>query len=299
MRKSMLPFLLATLLAPAAKGEVPLVGDAASGESLFRMECAACHGPNGAGAETFRKAAPGGHLPNLSDSAFLATRSDDELHATMTTGQGKERWIPGHSFANLTPLQRWDIVQWLRDASLPVEAFFPEVVKFTAKDFLIDEHGAKRLQGLNLPAGEADRSVVVLTAYRGSRKANESIRLIPWNPVELDLLKADERLGFLTFTDLEVPKTGEKVHVGLAFDASGRLQKVRVRHPDPAKRTEIEKVLATFVGQGARTATELKAPKTLRDGDAWAKAMTRATSLSVEAILMFDKAEKARTAFDR
>lgn len=296
MRNALPIFVLALSLGSAALAQTPLRGDAEAGRSLFRMECAACHASDAKGSAAWRGAHPEKPLPDLVDTAFLVTRSDEALHAAIATGHVEDRWIRGHAFPNLSALDRWNIVQWLRDQSLAVEDFFPRAAKFTAKAFEIDALGAARLKPFGV--GPEDLRVVVLTAYEGERKRNEALRLIPWTPVELDLLNADDRLGHLTFLDVEVPRSGEILHVGFAFDLEGKITAIRARHADPQKRAAYEKALRAFVGQGLKVATELSAPRGVPNGAAWAKALSRAASLSAEAILMYEKGERARTAFD-
>lgn len=293
MRRVLPVFVLALSLGSAARAQTPLRGDAEAGRSLFRLECGACHGSDAKGNPAWKAAHRDKPLPDLADTAFLVTRSDEEFHTVMATGHAQGRWIHGHAFPNLSALDRWNIIQWLRDQSLSVEDFFPRAAKFTAKEFEIDEHGAKRLE----PFGVNDFRVVVLTAYKGERKRNEAVRLVPWTPVELDLLKADDRLGHLTFLDLKAP-TGETVHVGFAFDMDGKITAIRARHEDPQKRAAFEKALGAFVGQSLKVATNLPAPRGLANGAAWAKEVSRAASLSAEAIIMYEKNERARTAFD-
>lgn len=296
MRRVLPVFVLALSLGSAARAQTPLRGDAEAGRSLFRLECGACHGSDAKGNPAWKAAHRDKPLPDLADTAFLVTRSDEEFHTVMATGHAQGRWIHGHAFPNLSALDRWNIIQWLRDQSLSVEDFFPRAAKFTAKEFEIDSYGAERLRPMGI--GEDELGVVVLTAYKGSRKPNEPLRLVPWTPVELDLLKAEDRLGHLTFMDLQAPRTGEVIHVGFAFAEDGKITAIRVRHEDAARRATYEKALSAFVGQGAKTATQLSAPRGLANGADWAKVVSRAVSLSAEAILMFDKAEKARTAFD-
>lgn len=294
------------LLFPLASfAQAPLRGDAKRGEQLFRMECASCHGVDGSGSRFWNEAIAGTKFrppPDLRNSAFLAVRSDEDLHRVMAEGHGQRGWIAGHSLRSLSILDRWDIIQWLRDRSMTVAAFFPEAVQFTAKDFEIDQHGAARLEELQVSLDETERSVVVLTVYKGRRLSEQSrggVDLVPWNPVTLDLLQASDRLGFLTFMDIEVPRSREKIHVGLSFNPQGQLQRVQVQHPDPKARATYEKILSSFVGQGERTASEFKAPRGLRDGDAWAAALTRAAGIAKEGIIMYEKAERSRTVFDR
>lgn len=297
MRQALPIFVVALSIGSFARADSPLRGDAEAGRSLFRTECAACHSFDGKGFPGWKAAHPDRRIPDLSNTAFLVTRTDEELHAAMTTGHAQGgKWIPGHAFPNLSALDRWNVVQWLRDGSLRVEDFFPNAAKFTAKEFEIDSYGAERLRPMGI--GEDELGVVVLTAYKGSRKPNEPLRLVPWTPVELDLLKAEDRLGHLTFMDLQAPRTGEVIHVGFAFAEDGKITAIRVRHEDAARRATYEKALSAFVGQGAKTATQLSAPRGLANGADWAKVVSRAVSLSAEAILMFEKAERARTAFD-
>lgn len=297
MRLAVLPiFVMAISLAGSASAQAPLRGDAEAGQSLVSLECGACHGSTGRGNPGWKAAHPGKPLPDLVDTAFLVTRTDAELHAAMATGHAPGgRWIPGHAFPNLSALDRWNVIQWLRDQSLAVEDFFPQAVKFTAKEFEIDEHGAGRLASFGV--GKDELGVVVLTAYRGTRKPNEALRLVPWTPVELDMLEAKDRLGHLSFLDVRAP-SGEILHTGIAFDTEGKILRIRVRHADPAKRAAYEKALGSFVGQSLKVATKLDAPRGLAQGAAWANALSRPASLAAEAILMFDKAERARTAFD-
>ena len=295
--------MAALLLAPAAAlAKEPVRGDAERGGRLFRMECSTCHGADGSGSTYWQQATQGKNLgtaPDLRDSAFLAQRSDADLLDAIRKGMGRGGWIPGHNFASLSTLEAWDIVQWIRDGSLTVSQFFPDAAKFTAKDFQIDQWGAERLaENLNLKLSQKELEVVVLTVYKGERDRNDGVRLVPWKPVELDLLSAKDRIGFLSFQEMVVPG-GEKVRVGLSFGTDGKLQRAVVNHHDPKRKAEYEQALSKFVGQGQKGSSAYKAPRGLRNGDAWAAALTRAAALSAEGITMYEKAERSRTTFDR
>lgn len=305
MRKTILGIapVAALLLAPAAASAEPAIGDGERGGRLFRMECASCHGADAGGSTFWQQATRGknlGSVPDLRDSAFLAQRSDADLAKAIRQGMGKNGWIPGHTFAGaLSTLETWDLVQWLRDGSLTVTQFFPDAAKFTAKDFQIDKWGAERLaESLKLELSQKELEVVVLTVYKGERDRNEAVALVPWKPVDLDLLRATDRIGFLSFQEMTVPG-GEKVRVGLSFGTDGKLQRAVVTHADPARKAEYEKALEAFIGQGQKGASVYKAPRTLKNGDAWARALTRAAAISAEGITMYEKSERSRTAFDR
>lgn len=295
----------ALLLAPVAASAQGAVarGDTERGGRIFRMECSSCHGADGSGSNFWKAASQGknlGSIPDLRDSAFLAQRSDGDLRKAIRKGMGRNGWIPGHTFASLSTLDTWDVVQWIRDGSLTVAQFFPEAASFTAKDFQIDKWGAERLaENLKLQLGQKELEVVVLTVYKGQKDPNAGVRLVPWKPVELDLLKAGDRLGFLSFADLEVPGGKETIRVGLSFGTDGKFRKAVVNHPDAKLRADYEKALNAFAGQGGKGIVIYKAPKGLKDGEAWARELTRAASVSAEGITMFEKAERSRTAFDR
>jgi hypothetical protein len=267
------------------------------------MECASCHGIDGSGSDFWKNAIRGKGLasvPDIRDSAFLAQRSDEELRSAMRQGMGKGGWIPGHAIASLSTLDAWDIVQWLREGSMTVAQFFPEAAKFTAKDFQIDHYGEQRLADtLGVKLRQEELEVVVLTVYKGERDRAQHAQLVRWEPVELDLLRASDRVGFLAFPVLEVPGGKETLRVGLAFGTDGKLKRVVVNHPDPKKQAEYQGILSAFVGQGQKGAFSFQAPKNLRNGQAWAKALTRAGALTAEGITMYEKSERARTAFDR
>jgi len=296
--------LTALLVVPAlAQAQAPARGDAKRGELLFRMECASCHGIDGSGSDYWKKAIRGKGLasvPDIRDSAFLAQRSDEELRSAMRAGMGKNGWIPGHALSSLSTLDAWDIVQWLREGSMTVAQFYPEAAKFTAKDFRIDQYGEQRLADtLGMKLRQEELEVVVLTVYKGQRDRAQHAELVRWDPVELDLLKASDRVGFLAFPVIEVPGSKEFLRVGLAIGTDGKLQRVIVSHEDPKKKAEYQKILSAFVGQGQKGAFAFKAPRGVRNGAAWARALTRAGALTAEGITMYEKSERARTAFDR
>lgn len=294
----------ALLVAPAVSSAEPVRGDGEHGGQVFRMECSSCHGTDGGGSDFWKKATAGKNLasvPDLRDSAFLAQRSDADLRKAIRSGMGKNGWIPGHTFASaLSTLDTWDVVQFIREGTLTVSQFYPDAAKFTAKDFKIDQWGTQRLsESLKLQLTERELDVVVLTVYRGEREKNANIRLVPWKPVELDLLQAGDRIGFLSFVDLQVPASTETIRAGLSIGTDGKLQKVIVNHADAGKKAEYEKALNAFVGQGSKKVEAFKAPRGLKHGDAWAKALTRAAAITSEGITMYEKSERERTAFDR
>lgn len=302
--KKLLPALLLLTPTLALAELAPARGDAVQGEALFRMECAPCHGIDARGAEFWRKASHGkglGQLPDLRDSAFMAQASDAQLRRAIRKGMGRNGWIPGHAFGEtISSLQAWDLVQWLRDGNLRVNQFYPDAVKFTAKEFQLDEHGLKRLkEAVNVELPREQQAVVVLTVYKGKKLKSGNVRLVPWTPVQLDLLKADDRLGFLVFTKLALPGEKGSTPAGISIGTDGKIERIALMLEDAKKRAEHEKALLAFAGQGEKKAGKLKAPKGVKNGDKYAAVLTGAVARAAEGIVMYDKAERERTAFDR
>lgn len=295
--------MAALLLASGSAHAEPLRGDGERGGRIFRMECGTCHGVDGSGSSFWQRATAGkkmGLAPDLRDSALLAQRSDADLAEAIGRGMGRNGWIPGHNFAGaLSTLEIQDLIQWLRDGSLTVSQFFPEATRFTARDFAIDQWGLERLtRDVGLQLSQEEVEVVVLTVYRGQRSETAGVELVPWEPVRLDMLEARDRIGYLSFQEIEVPG-GERARIGLGIGTDGKLQRVIVNHSDPAKKKEWEDALSRFVGQGKKGASKFTAPRGLKNGDAWARALTRAAAISAEGITMYEKSERERTAFDR
>jgi mono/diheme cytochrome c family protein len=294
--------LVLALTPAAALADAPQRGDPMHGEALYRLECASCHGVDGHGSEFWKKASAGkgwGAVPDLQDSAFMATRSDVQLINAMRLGKGLEGPIPHHEVRSLARLDAWDLVAYLRRGNLSVVDFYPDAARFTAHPFTIDEHGVKRLKdNLKITLSEPERTLVVITAYGGKKKSPRA-HLVKWVPVELDLLDAKARLGHMVFLDIVPPGAKAPVTTGFAFGLDGKLTGVKVREPDAKKRAEMEKMLAAFVGQGEKSAVAFKAPKTVKGADRWAPVVTLAAARAAEAIVMFDKVERDRTVFDR
>lgn len=296
--------LSAAMALPAVAGaEAPLRGDTVRGEQLFRMECSGCHGADARGAAEWKALSRDkglGQLPDLRDAAYLAQRSDAQLRAAIRKGSGRKGAIAGHAFgAALSSLETWDLVQYLRDGVLTVADLYPTAAKFTAKDFAIDVHGQARLKdgaGVVLAADEA--TVVVLTVYGGEKDESGNVRLVPWKPVELDLLKAGDRLGFLVFDDVLLPGETQKTQLGMAIGRDGKIARIVLLMADAKRRAEHEKALAGYVGQGERKPTRLKAPKGVRGAEKYLAIVTRAHARATEGIAMYDKSERDRTMFD-
>ncbi|HIF92820.1 MAG TPA: cytochrome c [Myxococcales bacterium] len=87
-----------------------------NGETLFNVNCVACHGPTGAGDGPI--AAPNGPIAGVlpigpgSPLGFnlAANLSDGHIYTTISIGRGR---MP--NYKRISPDGRWDIVNYLRD----------------------------------------------------------------------------------------------------------------------------------------------------------------------------------------
>jgi mono/diheme cytochrome c family protein len=77
-------FILCVAL--AATGVRPLRAQEPDGRALYMMHCRTCHGLTGKPTEFGRRAFA--RIPMLSDSAFIAARSQDSIVAVLTHGAG-------------------------------------------------------------------------------------------------------------------------------------------------------------------------------------------------------------------
>lgn len=97
-------------------------GSAPDGRTLFVFYCAMCHGPEGRGDGQLADslAVRNGIRPrNLTDSTYLATRTDQELQVTVALGGGhvhKSAYMPAWS-VTLTPTQIKDLISYVRAIS--------------------------------------------------------------------------------------------------------------------------------------------------------------------------------------
>ena len=97
-------------------------GSPAQGRALYVHNCSACHGPFGKGDGSFaqalrqkRKIRP----RNLTDSTYIATRTDKDLYVTISLGGGhvgKSPYMPAWA-VYLSPEQIKDVVSYIRTIS--------------------------------------------------------------------------------------------------------------------------------------------------------------------------------------
>jgi len=101
--------VLAVVSPRSSTGRAPRDRQGPDGQTLYREQCRTCHGVTGTPPR--RAVTQYGTIPTLSDSAFLAARSDDSLVAVLANGVGKDM----KSFKDkLTPEEMRAVVAYVR-----------------------------------------------------------------------------------------------------------------------------------------------------------------------------------------
>lgn len=285
---SMVLGALACVATSARAAEPVLAGDRPRAAELWRLHCAGCHGtgtslpdPAPLGAKLGAKA--------LRDPALLAARTDEDLIRTVLKG-GPGPGSPAFKFLGL--LDAADLVAFLRQGQPTIADVFPEAAAYTAKSYVLAGPASTRaesLAGVELPA--AERNLMVFMVYKGERPALGP-RVVPQDPVQLDALSPQKRLGFVVYGALVPPKGGEPVPValGLANDFS-------VAKLISGEALDLSKVTPGVVGKGGREPGKRK-PFVSKAAPAQAAELTRLYGRAVELAAIAAKEEADRHLFD-
>ncbi|MBI5546961.1 MAG: cytochrome c [Deltaproteobacteria bacterium] len=306
--------LLALPAVGGAAASQVLSGDATRGAALFRLHCAACHGPDGRGGGPLAPQLGAPTSTNLRDVAFLMQRSDDDLHRAIAQGGRSVNaafTMPGFA-GDMAPLDVWDLVAFVRQGQPSVGEFFPSAARFTAKAYSFDADSQKRLEAALGALAPEETRIVLVTAFGGTKVAGDEPVYVPHDPRLLDGLKPKQKLGYLGFATVTLAAGSSAIPVSLALDKDGALLAVRPRPESIAEKDlgQLVKLLAGFVGQGSKRSpyqelkpsapviTKGKKPaKKAEDSKEMveaAKALSRAYLRTVEAAVQFDKEERER-----
>lgn len=295
MKRTLLASLLALSFVPAvARADDGKIqeGDLVQGRRLFAIHCASCHGENGDGHGKVKTTPP---APALTDPAHMNLLSDHQVFVLLKKGGpalGKKATMPAFG-DGLSDLALWDIVSYLRSRHLEVTDFYPNAASYYGEPYTIDQWGAQRYQKLirhKLPKDE--RTYTVLGVYKGTQ-GPDGPRLIPNNPLAVSKIKRSDKVGYLVFVDGKIPGVRGSHLFGVSMDNSGLVTKIRVNSHDLRVKRRLEKMLASWEGYGHK---DLHHPFTGRGRRerALAKAWTEIYDRAMEAVVMFDKAERER-----
>ena len=298
MRRFGLPILVLLSLAYplSARAETERkarVGDDVQGRRLFALHCASCHGAEGKGRGTVATVPP---APALSDPSRMNLISDAQLFRLVKDGGkslGRKPTMPAFGPA-VSDLEIWDLVAYVREGHLSVTDFFPDAAAYFGDRYTIDKWGLERHQALTgRKLKPEDATFTVLGIYEGTQ-GPEGVKLIPNDPLAVSEIDRTKKIGYVVFVDAKIPGVRGEHILGIGMDKTGLIRKVRVNGGDPRTARKIEKLLARFEGYGRKG---MKQPftggRSKRDRQL-AKAFTEIYSRAMEAVVMFDKAERER-----
>ena len=294
MRRTILVLALVLGLVPAAAhadgAAKALVGDQVQGRRLFAVHCASCHGMGGAGHGRIETVPP---APALTDPARMSLISDRQLFTLIQKGGpalGLKPTMPGFG-GGLSDLDAWDIVAYLGSRHLEVTDFFPDAAVYYGKAYTIDKWGAQRYQHLiHQKLADDARTWTVLGIYKGTQ-GPEGPHLVPDQPLAVAKLEPKDKVGYIAFVDAKLPGIRHTVLLGIAMDVHGKIEKVLANATDGRLAHKVDRMLHTFVGHGRKDQKHVlrgHASRRLR------KAFTEVYDRAMEAVVMYDKAERER-----
>lgn len=284
---------LAQAARAADTGEKTRVGDVTQGARLFAVHCASCHGALGKGGGAVKTVPP---APSLDDPAQMTLMSDRQVFELIKGGGpalGKAETMPAFGDA-LDPLQMWDLVAFLRSRHLEIGDFFANAESYFGEPYTIDKWGAERhfkLTHVKLP--KDDRTYTVLGIYKGT-PGPEGPRLIPNTPLAVSQIDRQSKIGYVVFVDAKVPGVKGSHLLGISMDKGGLVWAIKVNTDDLKVKKQIESLLASWEGYGYKGMKEPFEGGRSRKERALAKAWTEIYSRAMEAVVMFDKAERER-----
>ena len=288
--------LLATLLSLPAQAEEAAkthIGDIRQGSRLFDLHCRSCHGDEGKGGGAVKSEPP---APALNDPSRMTLRSDGQLFAFIKMGGAKTGLSPVMPAYkdSLDDLEIWDIVAYLRDRHLGLPDFYPDAESFFGDEYSLDEWGLERHELLTtVKLKDAANKFTVLGVYKGTQ-GPEGARLIPDDPLALSKIDRRAKVGYVAFVKGSVPGVKGSYLFGISMDNGGLVWKIRANTDNLAAKQKLEKMLEVWEGygnKGMKTPFEGGRSKSER---AVAKAWTEIYSRAMEAVVMYDKAERER-----
>jgi mono/diheme cytochrome c family protein len=265
------------------------IGDLRQGARLFEIHCRACHGPEGRG-KGLVVTEPS--APALDDPARMTLLSDQQIFTIVQKGT-KSKVMPSFGDA-LDDLEIWDLVAYLRSRHLGLTDFYPNAESFFGDVYVIDQWGLERhqaLTGKKIPKDE--NHFTVLGVFKGTQ-GPQGPRLIPDNPLALAKIDRRNKIGYVVFVWGELPGIRGRHLLGISMDKTGLVWKIRVNTDDARLKRKIEKMLSVWEGYGRKGMKEPFRGGPSKRERAVARAWTEIYSRAMEAVVMYDKAERER-----
>ncbi|MEM1022523.1 MAG: hypothetical protein AAGD10_07680 [Myxococcota bacterium] len=267
-----LPLFLSLMALPVtAWSQTVHQGDPIHGRTLFSKYC---------GADAARATLSAADMTAIQDGALQAAFGQGQCVDSAKTFSG----------ADVDFLSAWDMVAFVRTRHLGLADFFPEAARYLLKEYTIDNFGEDRLKE-NLGRLPSDRTHPVYTMYDFEGEKGR-LAFVPQDPLLIDELERDKKLGYLVFLSMETPHG--RAEVGIAVDAKGVVRSAQV-HRTEKEAEKVNAALAVFEGQGRLGGPgKFEAPRR-SPATAYVDAFREAYLLAMESVTMFVREERDRT----
>lgn len=266
----------------ASASNRPWVGDPVNGAKLFKKECAACHGDDGAGGRTGIA---------LTDSGRMNAIIDGTYFAVVEQGEGVKKDTEAHVFKDkLAHLDIWDVVAHGRSMHLGIDDFFPQSSRYLAGKYTIDKHGLKRIKKA---VGKApkDAEAQVYTFFDFPDEEGK-LTFVPSEPILLDQMKKNLKAGYLVF--LPFTAEGFDGEIGIGMDSDGAIKKIAV-HGAAKNADLLNKSLSRFESMGKKGQKKPFAVGGGKSVKQLSDAVFAAYMRAMETVTMYDREENDRT----
>lgn len=215
---------------------------------------------------------------------------DNALFKKIAGGEGLKRPAE-HTFKDVLPfLDIWDTVAHVRSLHMPLRDFFPEAARYVSKAYGIDQWGLERIEAATQkPLKNAEAAVFTFFRKDGEQG---SLRHVPQDPILLDALKKDHKVGYLVFLPFET--SGYRGEIGIAMDPGGRITRLSV-HPGLKGASAVNRRLSKLRGLGKKGQN---APFRVRGDRTVSKIAHDVFPVymrAMETVTMYDREERERT----
>ena len=238
---------------------LPMVGDAAHGTRLYRMNCTLCHGFSGAGPgslDSMLQPKPADHQ----NGSLMNARDNRLLYQTIQKGcvhRGCSKNMPAFG-SGLDKLELWDLVAYLRTLHFPLTHFFADLDRYVVKQYHIGHEGPPefrqgQLERLAKYAPQWEKNELkqfVFTLFKAEQPAASPI-LVPQIPRQLATLKKRDKLGYVLFLTIYGPRK-KPVPIGLAIDGNYSIVKLQTTAKNVSWASLYNRKFEKYLGLGKR-----------------------------------------------
>ncbi len=226
-------------------------------------------------------ALPKNAVPSYLRSDVAEALSDDELLSTFLND------------TSLDPMERADVLYYLRGLHTSVRELFPKAAAVLAHSFTINQYGKERLAEHKLKLTDEEATATVFTVF-GGEAGEQPVRVGYNDRVERDRLTKGGKLGYVVFLSLPKEKNAYELAIAVGVEPNYPVVKMIGRAQTGARDASLNKLLGSFAGLG-----KFNDPKSLLRGPAGLREQVLPVYLrAAELATMYYADEREFTAFD-